>query len=385
MRNQPTFAFTLTSIRRMALRLAWSVFLSISCVEASFAEEHSTEPVRGVWVANVGSTAMGSPQAVREFVELADSCRINTLYVVVWNRGMTTYPSEIMREKFGIAVDPRYAAFDVLESVVDEAHKRQIRVIAWFEFGFSCSYQKPDGGRIIRKYSHWAARDASGNLASKNGFQWMNAFHPEVQEFVLSLLQEILTNYEVDGIQGDDRLPACPSIAGYDSSTVDLYRDQHGGNSPPEDHLDPGWVNWRAGLLNTFMQRMSQRLRKSAPNKTISMAPSIYPWSKQNYLQDWPTWLKNGWVDEVCPQVYRDNLASYRTELKKITSQQVAPTNLDRVFPGILVQTASNGFNGPDNIRNMVLENRKQGFRGEVFFYDAALREYPRFFREVYP
>lgn len=353
--------------------------------EVVAATAQAREPVRGVWVANVGSSALGSPEQVREFVELAKRCHMNTLYVVVWNRGMTTYPSEIMREKFGVACDPRYAEFDVLREIIEQAHAKQMRVIAWFEFGFSCSYQKPDGGRIIQKFPHWAARDVEGKVASKNGFQWMNAFRPEVQDFVLSLLKEILQNYDVDGVQGDDRLPACPSLAGYDSWTVELYQQQHDGREPPNDHLDEAWVDWRAELLNQFMQRMHRELKAAAPEKIVSVAPSIYPWSKRNYLQDWPTWLKNGWVDEVCPQVYRDNLESYRGELKKIADMQVTtPADLQRVYPGILIQTASHHFNGPENVRAMVQANRDAGMQGEVFFYDAALRKYPELFVELY-
>ena len=197
-------------------------------------------PVRGVWVANVGSTALGSPEQIRDFVELAHACKLNTLYVVVWNRGMTTYPSRIMQERFGIACDPRYSEFDALQEVIQAAHQRGMRVVAWFEFGFSCSYQQPSGGRIIKKYPHWAAQDRAGNLATKNGFQWMNAFHPEVQDFVLALLKEILQEYDVDGVQGDDRLPACPSTAGYDAWTTQLYQDQHDGQLPPHDHRAQG-------------------------------------------------------------------------------------------------------------------------------------------------
>ena len=49
----------------------------------------------------------------------------------------------------------------------------------------------------------------------------MNAFNPEVQQFMLDLIQALLTSYpEIDGVQGDDRMPALPSISGYDDYTV---------------------------------------------------------------------------------------------------------------------------------------------------------------------
>lgn len=358
--------------------------LVLGCISPSKADDSSERPVRGVWVANVASGALSSPQRIEEFVEQAEACGLNTLYVVVWNRGFTTYPSPIMQREFGQACDPRYVEFDVLKEFVTAAHARKMRVIAWFEFGFSCSYRKPDGGPLIRKYPEWAARDYAGKLATKNGFQWMNAFHPEVQEFLLSLIHEVLENYQVDGIQGDDRLPACPSIAGYDPWTVLLYQQEHGGVSPPKDHLDPDWVDWRANLLNQFMERLYEETKGKFPEAIVSMAPSIYPWSKQQYLQDWPTWVKNGWVDEICPQIYREDVAAYQHELGKIVNEQVSPENRQLIKPGILIRTSERIFNDAKNIKQIVDANRELGLPGEVFFYDAVVTQQPELFKSLY-
>ena len=125
-----------------------------------------------------------------------------------------------------------YKGRDPLAEVIDEAHKHNIAVIPWFEFGFSSSYND-GGGHILRAKPHWAARDREGRLLKKNGFEWMNAFHPEVQEFMLALVTEVVKRYDVDGVQGDDRLPAQPIEGGYDSLTVALYKETHAGIGPP--------------------------------------------------------------------------------------------------------------------------------------------------------
>jgi uncharacterized lipoprotein YddW (UPF0748 family) len=44
----------------------------------------------------------------------------------------------------------------------------------------------------------------------------MNAFHPEVQQFMIDLILSLGSSHKIDGVQGDDRLPALPSLAGYD-------------------------------------------------------------------------------------------------------------------------------------------------------------------------
>ena len=79
----------------------------------------------------------------------------------------------------------------------------------------------------MEKRPSWKALDAKGNLVVKNGFDWLNGFDPEVQEFMISLFKEVIIGYDVDGVQGDDRLPALPSIAGYEPYTVALYKKEH--------------------------------------------------------------------------------------------------------------------------------------------------------------
>ena len=333
-------------------------------------------------MANVGTSTLASPKTIRAFVDLSQSLGVNTLYVVTWNRGWTTYPSDVMEREFGRRCDPRYERFDVLREFIDAAHAKDMRVIAWFEFGFAASYGDRDGGHLLSNRPNWAARDVDGKIVTKNDFQWMNAFHPEVQDFVLSLLKEVVTNYDVDGVQGDDRLPACPSTAGYDDWTVARYQEEHDGELPPRDYQEPTWIDWRAQLLNKFMERMHRELKEINSQTVVSAAPSIFPWSKQEYLQDWPTWLKNGWVDEVCPQIYRESPESYRAELDKIVSLQVSAENLRRVFPGILVQTADRLHNNKANLLEMIDSNRAVGIRGEVIFYNEAIIDHPSWFRK---
>lgn len=341
------------------------------------------KPVRGVWLTNVVSDAMDSKGQIEKAVALIDHYGFNTIYVVTWNRGFTQYPSEVMEQFFGYRIDPQYEGRDPLQEVIDAASPRGIKVVAWFEFGFSCSYQEPDGGHILQKYPEMAAIDTAGRIVEKNGFQWMNGFDPKVQELVLSLLMEVTRNYEIAGIQGDDRLPAMPSSAGYDTLTILKYQADHNGQEPPKDLFDTDWIAWRVDILNQFMKTIHDELKQIRPDLLISVAPSIYPWSKKEYLQDWPTWVEEGWVDEVCPQIYRYDLEKYQLELDKIMNHQVAKTNHVKVVPGILLRVgdyyASDTF-----LSEMIKANRSYGIEGEVFFYFEGIKKRPDFFEELY-
>jgi len=48
---------------------------------------------------------------------------------------------------------------------------------------------------------------------------------------------EVVEKYDIEGIQGDDRLPAMPSLAGYDDYTSSLYYQKF-GVAPPQNYND---------------------------------------------------------------------------------------------------------------------------------------------------
>lgn len=366
-------------LRCAALVLAvWAPVVTTLC-----ANPPSPKPIRGVWLASVGDDALFSNNSIRQTVQQCKRVGLNAIFVVTWNRGMTLYPSEIMRRETGVEIDPRMRGRDALRELIEAAHAEGIEVHAWFEFGFSCSYQQPDGGPLLQRHPGWAALDRDGKFVQRNGFQWMNTFDPAVQQFVLDLVKEVVLRYEVDGVQGDDRLPALPSTGGYDSYTVALYQAEHGGASPPRDPRDAEWVQWRADKLSLFVKRMYSDMKAIDPGLCVSWAPSVWPWSRDNYLQDWPRWAREGWGDLFCPQVYRRELSTYRATLAEV-KRQLPVALLPKVAPGQLIALAE-GYDLPsDRVRKMVEVNRELGFAGEVFFYYQGLQQHADVFETLY-
>lgn len=353
-------------------------FLSVDALAAA----ETVTAVRGVWLTNVDSKVLNSKKNIEEAVSLCSATGINAIFVVTWNKGMTTYPSTIMKRLTGVEIDTQFTGRDPLKELIEAAHVKNIKVIAWFEFGFAGSYQE-DGGPLIRRKPEWASRDISGNLVAKSGFEWMNGFNPDVQNFIVSLIMEVVQRYSVDGIQGDDRLPAMPSESGYDSYTVGRYKAEHGGAAPPEDGKDTAWVQWRANIMNDFMKRLYRTVKEYNKNVLVTMAPSIYPWSKEEYLQDWPAWINGGYVDLVIPQVYRYELDHYRIEQELILRQQIDKDKQRRYYPGILLKVGSY-YPSQKFLAAMIADNRRHGIHGEVFFFYEGLKRYPEFFKTVY-
>jgi uncharacterized lipoprotein YddW (UPF0748 family) len=331
------------------------------------------QPVRGTWVTNVASDALTSKEKIRETVERCKAHGLNTIYVVTWNKGMTMYPSDWVKKYIGVKQDPVYKGFDPIREIVYQGHKAGLKVYAWFEFGFSYAYGDSTSP-WLKKYPHWAGRKSNGALLEKNRFYWWNALHPEVQRFMTGLVLEVVRKYDIDGIQGDDRLPAMPSEGGYDRWTRNLYARAHGGKQPPADAKDSAWVQWRCDRLNAYGKSLYQAVKKTRSTCLVSWAPSIFPWSKEQYLQDWPAWLQGGYADEILPQVYRYDIKAYEKVLKEL-SEQVTEEQKKKVFPGILTSLGDGYRASQSLVEEMIRLNRKYGFQGECQFYYEGLKQ----------
>ena len=337
--------------------------------------------VRGVWLTNVASDVLTSRAKIAEAMGYLASRGFNVVFPVVYNKGLTLYPSDVMAQRIGpqYRQDPAFNGRDPLAEVIVEAHRVGMEVIPWFEFGFSSSYSQ-NGGHIVAAHPSWKALDASGNLVVKNGFDWLDALNPDVQRYMTDLVLEVATKYDVDGIQGDDRLPAMPVEGGYTAYDRALYAAEHGGAQPPANARDAAFVAWKARKLTAYLGRLYRGVKAVDPNLLVSMSPSPYRFGYEEYLQDVPAWLDSSYVDLVHPQLYRYDVGSY----KGLVQQTVGPVpraeggyvrlrDRARLSPGILVK-AGNQFNGPAYLVEAVRFNRQYGIAGEVFFYYEGLR-----------
>ncbi|MBW4559769.1 MAG: family 10 glycosylhydrolase [Mojavia pulchra JT2-VF2] len=327
---------------------------------------------RGVWLTTTDSKVLRSKQRIASAMDFLAEAGFNVVFPVVWNKGVTLYPSQTMQRNFGVEIDPNFVGRNPLAEVVSEARRVGLKVIPWFEYGFVSSYNL-NGGMLLQKKPEWAARDRSGKLLKKNGFEWLNAFDLQVQEFLLNLVLEVVNNYDVDGIQGDDRLPAFPCEGGYDEATIARYHqqfDQH----PPQNPQDRQWLQWRADTLTNFLARLYQEVKAVNPNLLVSMSPNIYDWGFKEYLQDSPTWLNRGLVDMIHPQIYRRDFLSYQSIVNRLVTEQFTDATLSKLAPGILMKLGSY-FISPEYLAQAIECNRKRGINGEVFFFYEGLRE----------
>lgn len=358
-----------------ALRHTFIVSLSFTFFWGRIVLAQPLNELRAVKITNVDSQVMFDDERIAEAMDYLASIGMNTVVPVVWNSNSANgdyplYPSAVFEKYFGTNIHPRFTGRDVLERIIIEAHRNGMEVLPWFEMGFSTSYSQ-NGGHILQKYPDWALRDKNGKLVVKNGFDWMSNIHPGPQNLLLEMTEEIVSTYDVEGVEYSDRIPAMPYEGGYEPFTVSLYQQEHGGNSPPDDPKDPTWLRWRADKLNDWFRRVHIAVKKHGAYLTVAASPSLFPWSYAEYLQDSATWMKNGIADEVIPQLYRYNITDYVKELN--LSLPHYPNAPKGYYAGVLMKVGSYLISA-DFLAKTIEANRARGVQGEVYFFYEGLR-----------
>ncbi len=329
------------------------------------------QELRGVWLTNIDSEVLFSESDTTEAIASLAELNFNTLYPTVWNWGYTLYPSEVAAAVTGSALDPTEGLQnrDVLAEIISGGHEAGMGVIPWFEFGFMA----PADSELARRHPEWLTqrRDGSTVWWEGNVHQrvWLNPLHPEVQQFITDLIVEVVSNYDLDGIQMDDHF-GYPSEFGYDELTVNLYKQEHDGQSPPEDIKDSEWVRWRADKITAYVETLFHDIKQANPKAIVSVSPNPQEFSLNSFLLDWHKWERMGLIEELIVQVYRDRYDSFIRELEQ--PELIAASQHIPVGVGIL-----SGLKGRPvlwhKIEQQVKATRDRNLAGVSFFFYESL------------
>lgn len=342
----------------------------VLCVATGATARAGERELRGVWIPNTDTAFFDSRASIAAGVEELARGGINVLFPVVWSKGATLYPSAVMRGITGEEIDPRYAGRDPLAEVIFEAHRRGVEVIPWFEYGF-CAGHERFPGKLLTVRPEWAAIGIDGRPVVKNGFLWMNALDPAVQSWMSDLVLEVCRDYDVDGVQGDDRLPAMPCEAGYDAATSAAWKAKT-RKDPPKDPRDAAWTQWRAERLTDYLEELRDAVKRVDPELVFSMAPGAPGWAYREYLQQQDRWMERGLIDALHPQAYERNASGYERQIDAILDFKWIAKQRDKLFPGVLSRVADWRAT-PELLAHAIRTNRAAKLDGEVFFFHQGL------------
>jgi uncharacterized lipoprotein YddW (UPF0748 family) len=328
---------------------------------------------KAVWLTNVDSQVLSSRENLKAGLNRLAQLGFNTIYPCVWQRGFTLYPSSIAQDWIGAAIMPNspFVGRDVLAEIINIATPLKMRVMPWFEYGLML----PPQSSIASQFPELISIDHRGDrqrIIAVSGKQdphiWMNPCIPQVQDFMVDLITDLVQRYPVAGIQLDDHF-GFPQELGFDRFSQDLFKQQR-GKVAPTNHADPAWIDWGCEMITNLLDHLNHSVKSVRPNCLISVSPNPLDFSRRNYLADWQGWHSRRLIDELVLQVYRDNLFTFKTELNKPevrSIQQKIPTSI-----GILTGLKNKPIDD-ELIKQQIKATIDQNFAGVAYFFYQSI------------
>ncbi|GAA4334674.1 glycoside hydrolase family 10 protein [Mucilaginibacter gynuensis] len=285
-------------------------------IEDAYKPEPKRE-FRGVWIATVvnidwpSSSRIGPDRQKKELLSQLDAHQktgINAIMLQVRPAADALYAksfepwSKYLTGKQGQAPG---ADFDPLEFATTEAHKRGMEMHAWFN-----PYRATFDGNFAALASDHITKLKPEWFFIYGGIKLFNPGIPEVREYIVRVILNVVDNYDVDGIHLDDYFYPY-QIAGQRINDSDAYA-KYGGNFTDIKE-------WRRDNVNQLIKMLGDSIHKHKPSMKFGISPfGIWANKGQNpegsethggssyYEQfaDTRKWVQEGWIDYINPQLY---------------------------------------------------------------------------------
>lgn len=312
---------------------------------------------RAIWLDRGTIVKAKSEEDLRAIFDRLAAAGINTVFFETVNASYSIYPSQVAPEQ-----NPLTKGWDPLEAAVKLAHERGMELHAWVWI-FAAANQRHNIvleqprdylGPVLTRHPDWAMKDRRGRIFHTNSKKaFFDPSNPEVRRYLLSLLEEIVTKYEVDGVQFDYirypfQNPRANFAYGYSDNARRLFQAQTGVDpskiSPRDRTQWASWENFRIQQVDSFVAEASQMLRQKRSQLLISAA--VFPLPQRERLiqiqQNWEHWAQQGHIDMIVPMTYAQNTRQLERITQPLFKQNAANATL--LLPGIRL------LNLPDNV-----------------------------------
>lgn len=326
--------------RRFIITIILSVILSLQICglvtkadSTGSANSNSTPSIvtsgdmRGVWVATVANLDYPSKATTnaatlkKEADTILDNIKAmncNAVFFQVRPASDSLYKSnifpwsDILTGSQGTAPSDN---FDPLQYWIEEAHKRGIELHAWVNPLRATKSVNADLDDLAntnpaKQHPEYCVKYSDGNY-------YYNPALPEVRKLIVDGVDEIIRNYDVDGIHFDDYF-----YPGTEFDDADSYVKYGNGMNK---------ADWRRENVNKMVQAVRDVIKNYDSNIAFGISPtSVWANKSSNPLgsdtkayesynaiyADSRKWALENWVDYIAPQIYTEignSAADYKT------------------------------------------------------------------------
>lgn len=263
------------------------------------------------WPQTAGTSVTAANQQKRQMTELLDrlaEANYNAIWFQVRSMCDAMYDSKYEPWSSNLTGSRGATpAYDPLEFIVEECHKRGMECHAWinpFRFSTGTAYDTANDNEM--RNNGWLITHGSTTV--------MNPALPEVRQRIVDICRDILDNYDVDGIVFDDYF--YPSGIPTNSSAEDYAQFAASGASDMGD--------WRRENVNKTVKSVYDMIQEVKPFVKFGIGPrgiaatdqavadkygvprctTGYDSQYNQIFCDPLAWLSAGTIDYISPQIY---------------------------------------------------------------------------------
>ncbi len=296
------------------------VFFFTLTVNINAQKNNPKREMRAVWVATVYNidwpTRFGLPveEQKRELIEMLDRHKKNGMNAIVYQVRPACdamYDSKLepwakwITGMQGKAPDPYY---DPLEMMVEECHKRNMELHAWFN-----PYRAVSNYENFKLDSSHIAITHPEMIIAYGKNKHLDPGLPETRDYVSSVVADVVRRYDIDAVHMDDYFYPY-KIEGEEFADHETFMKY------PLNFSHEAIDDWRRNNVDLAIQQIQDSIKALKPwvqfgispfgvwrNRSMDPKGSDTQSNQTNYddlYADILKWLKNGWIDYVTPQAY---------------------------------------------------------------------------------
>lgn len=372
------------------------LFISLFCL-SSHAQKNNQHPkteFRAVWIATVVNIdwPKNSTDSIKkqkaDFLEILDvykKLNYNAVIVQIRSVGDAFYPTKLapwsryLTGKEGQEPKPFY---DTLAWMISESHARGFEFHAWlnpYRATFDTKIETLSSTHDYFKHPEWMIKYGE---VGKEKFYY-NPGLPEVQSHLLTVVEEVVKNYDIDAIHFDDYFYPY-RVKGKEFNDAASFK-KYGKGLSIED--------WRRSNVNTFVKNVYKTIKNNKPwvqfgispfgvwrNKSVDPKGSDTQAGQTNYddlFADPLAWMEGKYIDYMLPQLYWsiDHKTASYSKLLKWWSENTTNTNLYIGNSSYKINADSDKkWNDPMEIPNQVdLTRTYENAQGNAYFSAKSL------------
>ncbi|MFW6641259.1 glycoside hydrolase family 10 protein [Nocardiopsis algeriensis] len=348
------------------------------------------QQMRGAWLTTVrnidwpstpGLSAQEQKDELDAYLDDAVAARLNAVFLHVRPTADAVYDSDLepwarylTGEQGG---DPGY---DPLEYAVARAHERGLELHAWFN-PYRVGFQDPDVENLAEDHP---VRENPDWLVDYGDEAYVDPGNPEVRAWVTRVIADVVERYDIDGVHFDDFFYPYPK--GGEEFDDDASWKAHGDGF--DDRGD-----WRRENVNQLMRDVHGQIQETKPWVSFGVSPfGIWrndatdptgsPTSGlQSYdaqYADTRTWIQEGSIDYVAPQLYWERgfaTADYE-KLADWWAGEVEGTDVELYIGQGAYRLGEDGWTGEDALSTQLdYSGELEEVDGDIYFSVKNLRQ----------